>query len=560
MLRLALSLSVIAGVCLAGCDSSATPSKGEEREHDPVGVAPRSTLSEIAATQSAAPLKRLTRAQLTMIIKDVLAVDVSDLSLPGDGRAGPFTSNATVGLSRLTIDQYMALAEEVAARTDLALIVPCALDAADEDACVRSFVGTLGQRLYRRPVPPESAERLLAIYEQARADQLFATGIRATLAAMLQSPYFLYQVEMGKKSPEGSLWPLDGFELASRLALALWGTAPDEALLAAAAIGELDDAAGVRSHAHRLLADPRAKAQIGMLHTEWLLTSLSSGGKTRLASLDKDRERYPLWNEGDLAVAMETELVDFADFVVRQSQGTLSTLLTASFGFPQGPLFDVYGLEAPASRERALPVSFDPNERRGILTLASVQAALSHPKFPSVVARGLMLFDNLMCQEVLEPPAGTSFTIPQATEGLTRLEALKEHQESGCASCHRAFDPLGLAFEHYGASGEFRTFDLDDEMPVRDAITVATGTDLDGTYPNGLSLIDALPHSPTVQSCTTLQWFRFVLGRWEKESDQDSLREIAEAFASSGFRLDQLLLAIVSSDAFRARLPPDLSP
>ena len=57
---------------------------------------------------------------------------------------------------------------------------------------------------------------------------------------MLQSPNFLYRVELGEPAPDhadGCATP--GYEMASRLSFLLRNTGPDSEMLAAAANGEL---------------------------------------------------------------------------------------------------------------------------------------------------------------------------------------------------------------------------------------------------------------------------------------------------------------------------------
>ena len=45
---------------------------------------------------------------------------------------------------------------------------------------------------------------------------------------------------------------------------------------------------------------------------------------------------------------MMQELAMFSDYVVRKGDGLLKTLLTSNLAFPQGGLFDLYGVAQPA--------------------------------------------------------------------------------------------------------------------------------------------------------------------------------------------------------------------
>ena len=96
----------------------------------------------------------------------------------------------------------------------------------------------------------------------------FETGVRDALAAMLASPYFLYRIEGGNSA--GGTYTLNDLELASRLSFFLWGSIPDDELLAVAMRNELGqpamlDAPGA-AHARRPegeIADARTSASSG---------------------------------------------------------------------------------------------------------------------------------------------------------------------------------------------------------------------------------------------------------------------------------------------------------
>ena len=88
-------------------------------------------------------------------------------------------------------------------------------------------------RLFRQPLNPQTIERYLTVYDsQIAAKQTFAAAMAETVITALASPEFLY-FPSPSTGPE-SVRPLDGFELASRLAYFLWAAPPDENLIALA--------------------------------------------------------------------------------------------------------------------------------------------------------------------------------------------------------------------------------------------------------------------------------------------------------------------------------------
>jgi hypothetical protein len=99
---------------------------------------------------------------------------------------------------------------------------------ADGERLLRAFL----PRAFRRPVEETETQRYLALFQESlKAGLGFAGAMRATYTAVLASPDFVFVDE-----PRGRL---DDNALATRLALFLWNSTPDEALRQRAARGEL---------------------------------------------------------------------------------------------------------------------------------------------------------------------------------------------------------------------------------------------------------------------------------------------------------------------------------
>ena len=79
---------------------------------------------------------------------------------------------------------------------------------------------------------------------------------------MLMAPQFLYRgVPISSPAIDQEVEPLDDHALATRLSYFLWGSTPDDALLARADEGVLSDGSGLRAEFDRMLADPKASAR-----------------------------------------------------------------------------------------------------------------------------------------------------------------------------------------------------------------------------------------------------------------------------------------------------------
>src|SRR6185295_5317670 len=114
---------------------------------------------------------------------------------------------------------------------------------------------------YRRPLAASDLKTLMGFFDQGAKDGGFEIGIRTALEAILASPHFIFRVEeLPARAKPGERYALSDVDLASRLSFFLWGTPPDEQLLALARRGTLSDSAVLRAQTRRMLADPRSDA------------------------------------------------------------------------------------------------------------------------------------------------------------------------------------------------------------------------------------------------------------------------------------------------------------
>jgi hypothetical protein len=530
---MAVSLLFSAGATTAGCAARNAPAPSPRAE------APR------VITAAVAPLHRLTREQYTNTVRDLLGFheDVA-ADLPIDEGAGGFFSNAIAPVTELQLEKYRTAAEHLAlaAVRNLPALVPC--DAADgEAACAARFVTQFGRRAYRRPLTAPEQARYQALFAAGRARSDFAGGIRVVLETMLQSIHFLYRFEPA--GPAAGVAPLPPYALASRLSYFLWNSTPDETLLAAAERGALGTADGVAAQAVRMLADGRFRDTATSFHLQWL-------GVSELEGKEKRKKLHPLWSP-ELRAAMREETVRFVDHVLREGDGRLETLLTAPYSMLEGPLYDLYGVKK--TTEGWQQVALDPKQRAGLLTQASVMTTHAHWDKSSLVHRGKLIREKLLCETLPPPPPEVNNTLPAADPKVSTRERFEEHRSDvSCARCHRLIDPLGAPFEMYDAIGNFRT--TDGPAPVDSEGELRGTRASDGPANNAVELVHRLAAADEVRTCVARQWLRFALGREEAPEEAPSLAQALDVFRGSGYRIPALIVAITKTDAFRYQRQP----
>ncbi len=519
-----------------GAPPDATTGTDGEVETGSTGGEPEMSCTELDVAPT--PLRRLTRQQYANAVRDVLGVTVDADELGVDEKAGAFDSNGSAAVSSNTVELYRVLAESVAvdALVDSPELFVCEDDG---EACWNAVLDETGRRLFRRPLTEVERERYLGL--AATADSPIE-GARLLVQAMLQSPSFLYHLEFGL--PEtGDIVPLTDYELASRLSFFLWNSVPDDALLDAAADGQLSGAEGLVAQAERLLGDPRARESVASFHVQWL-------GLDHLEDAFKDPGVYPEFT-ADLADAMVDETRRFTSLTVLQGDGRLETLLTASHSYLTDPLFELYGVDVPEGFVTGMPVELDPQQRAGIITHAAflTEHALTNQSGP--IQRGVEIRNQFFCDPPPPPPPDANVEPPAPDPDATTREIFEQHTaDPTCASCHVLIDGIGLGMENYDGVGRYRT--TENGKPV-DATGELLATDVDGPFDGGVELAHQLAQSEQVRECVARQWFRFAFGRLEGDGDTCSLDTLHVAFADADYDVRAVLIELVRTDAFLYR-------
>ena len=133
----------------------------------------------------------------------------------------------------------------------------------DEAVYAREVLTNFMSRAWRRAISSAEVDQKMALFKRIRPDCTdFQEAVIEVAATVLSSPKFLYLVRLEQpKSPnkQPQAERLSNDELASRLAMFLWSSLPDEELRSLAAKGKLNDKAVLQQQVRRMLADPRAQ-------------------------------------------------------------------------------------------------------------------------------------------------------------------------------------------------------------------------------------------------------------------------------------------------------------
>lgn len=537
--------SATAGTSSSGTAGSSDP-EGSAGVNDPdpeTSEAPFDPRSLHAPTPT---LRRLTPLQIQLSLTELLGSEAEDVTLADIAPVNGLRSigAASAPLADVDFERWEttapALSSQILAHraAGLQAELGCVVS---EDSCGGEFIRRYGRRLFRRPL--DEAE--LADYEALRTFSLSQNpdaiaSLTAVLSALLQSPNFLYRVELGE--PDGTATDgtktarLTDLELASRLSFFLWNRGPDDLLLDAAEQGKLSAEPELAAQVERMLAHPNAESGFSAFIADALALY-------QLDDLPKIPDVYPSATPTLLA-AMKEETVTFMHELLIASDQDFRTIFTTTRTYVDSELANLYGVAAPADPFTAIELPAA-GPRAGLLTQGSILSLAAHSSRSSPTLRGKYIRERLLCLQIPPPPPTVNTTLPDSSSAPTARDRLQIHRtDPACAGCHSLTDPVGLALENFDGIGAFRENE--------NGVAIDPSGELDGTtFGSARELGAAVGEHPSLSSCLVTTLLRYARGTVEDRSEGAWIKDLTQQFAQQGYRVGALMRAVVLSAAFR---------
>lgn len=529
-----------------GADTVEAADTQADADADADALPPRPEPTELEYPVGPPQIPRLTASQFENAIHDLLGPDIvvpgniePDLETAGFLQIGA----AAATISPRGVEKYEDAAYEITGQyidEQFREELECTPVGARDDDCASFVLEPLARAAFRRPA---TADEIAAVVEVAgNAGEVlddFFEGLEFGLAAILQSPNFLFRVELGGlETGVDGVRAYDDWEMASRLSFLLWNSIPDGELLAAAEAGALTTDEGLAEQTDRLLASPRSREGLLVFFEE--LYELHT-----LDGLNKDPTVFPTVAP-DLGPFAREETTLVLEDLVFDRQADFRELFTSRETFINRRLAALYDVRAPA-REGFAPTELPVTANRvGLLGHASILALTAHATSTSPTLRGIFVRERVLCGVIPPPPSGVDTSIPEASEEARTLrERVAQHLEDEfCAGCHSLMDPLGLALENYDGIGQYRS--TDNGHPVDPS------GDLDGVAFDDLpGLIDLLVDDPRVTSCLVQKLNRYANSAVDNREQIEALEGLHIIFAHEGYRVLPLVRSYVLSPAFR---------
>lgn len=403
----------------------------------------------------------------------------------------------------------------------------------------------------REPVSEDDLQMFDALIRQ-RLDKgaPFSEAMLAGYKAFLASGDFIYLRE-----PESAD---DHFAIASRLSHFLTNSRPDARLLDLAAKKQLRDAKILREETMRLIAGDGFDRFVKNFTDYWL-------SLRHVRRDDPDIRLFPEYRFDEYLVeSMERETRTFFTAMIHDNLPA-SVLVKSDFVFANDRLakhYDLPPLAGSALRKVALPAG---SPFGGLLTQAAILKVSANGTNTSPVVRGAWVMERLIGKPPPPPPPSVPAVEPDIRGAKTIRDLLALHTKSkSCAGCHAKFDPVGLALENFDILGGWRTRYRGVEEGERItgidraghdfAYTLSAPVDpsgklIDGReFKNVNDLKSILAANPRQLARNLLHQFTvYATGTPVRYSDRREIESILDACEKDGYRVRDLMLALVQS-------------
>jgi hypothetical protein len=414
-------------------------------------------------------------------------------------------------------------------------------NASEEASCARQIITTLTTKAFRRPASDADIKIMTSFYRSGREGGSFDNGIEAVIQRILADPEFIYRAEIEPaRVAAGSIYRISDLELASRLSFFLWSSIPDMELISLASANKLHTPSVLKQQVARMIADQRSQALVQNFTGQWL-------NIRGIAASEPVVTLFPDF-DSTLRAAFRREVELFFTSIIQEDR-TVADLLTADYTFVNERLARHYGIPGIYGPQfRRVKLGADQDMRKGLLGKGALLTITSDAARTSPVKRGKWFLQTFFGVSPPDPPPGVETKLEQKAGEApkTMRERLKMHStDPTCATCHKMFEPMGLAMENFDAVGQWRATEAG--SPIDSVGIVTDGTRIDGI--KGLRDLSMRKHDMFTEVVIE-NLLTYAIGRGLDYNDMPLVRSLAHNAAKDGYRFSSLIMGVVQSPAF----------
>lgn len=416
------------------------------------------------------------------------------------------------------------------------------------DNCYRSNIQRVGQKAYGRPLTAAEVESFVVFNQTVGAG---TTGQTSSLMRLIASPQLVFHIE-NQGQVQGDRVRLTAYEVASRISYLVSESPPDEALLQAALLNELNTVAQVKTQVQRLMAShPKAQQRIlaffksygGVLNAGTPFPpAVANAGLTGASA-------------SNLPTEMATEANDFLNHIVLTTKGNFKDLMTSRAAFPKSQaMANILGTSVMQNGQPTMT-----NGRGGLFLRPAFLADTD--KRTNIIKRGVKLRIRYLCDELGNPPAGAeaekdNVMDPDSIPNRTLINLVTN--KAACISCHGQINPLGFSLEGFDQLGRQREveslFNADGSFSRMHSID--TRVDNPRIDTNGATaindhaqLIEEFAKSRKARACLVKNAYDYYRVKKISPDDYCSMGD-SETLLQSGSLYDLIISTVANDDIF----------
>ncbi len=452
---------------------------------------------------------------------------------PPDDRSVGYERGSSISKAwdTATTDAAIELAAHVAAH--LKELSGAGDDAKDREAKLRDLCQRFAERAFRRALTPE--QKAIFIDRQFTQAHELDGAVKRVVLLVLKSPRFLYH-ELSTGTP-------DSYDVASRLSFGLWDSIPDQALLEAAAKGELGTRENVARHAERMALDPRARSKLRDFFMQWLKVE-------SVPEITKDPKQFPQFDEA-MASDLRTSLELFLDDVIGSEGADFRQLLQAEQVFLNGRLARFYGAALPPNAPFE-KVALDPGQRAGVLSHPYLMATFAYTGSTSPIHRGVFITRSLVGRVLRPPPEAVAPLAADLHPDLTTRERVSlQTKPAACQTCHGLINPLGFTLEHFDAAGRFRKEEKGRPIDASGFYETRLGETV--KFHGARDLAEFLAGSEETHNAFVEQLFHYLVKQPVRAFSSHEGSDLRSFFTAHAFNIRKLMVEIMATTALTPR-------
>lgn len=312
-----------------------------------------------------------------------------------------------------------------------------------------------------------------------------------------------------------------------------------------------------------MLNDKRSQNFVeGFLH-HWLQLNT-------LGHMAPDKQLFPSYYVDNLQAAMKKETELMFLYCLRNNL-SITNFINSDFTFVNRDLCRHYGIDPNGLNWNETPKGLQNHElyikgqsqshstrfamaklydhrRGGLLGHASVLTLTSNGIDTNPILRGVWFLKTFLGQRPKLPNEDVPELEPDIRGSKTIREQLEKHRASPqCSSCHNKIDPPGFVLENFDPIGQWRYV-----YPNKSKTKVESHSEMFGKSFNDIVEFKQLLMSQqdTFAKALVKHMLSYALGRDIKVYDDTHIEQILKASKVNGYRLKDILMAIVQSPIF----------